>query len=102
MDDYVFGTCKSGSGHMTEANALDFVKKGAKAVGIISGAFNGLKENVINVSYDRVMEIIKGLMRILARMMQIKMIEYMRTICRHSKSCWKELFMIFVTGRYAW
>lgn len=34
MDDYVFGTCKSGSGHMTEANALDFVKKGAKAVGI--------------------------------------------------------------------
>ena len=127
MDDYVFGTCKSGSGHMTEANALDFVKKGAKAVGIednigthtlrknfvywtlvdhkddqnvlytlmrllnhsspamtflyatiteeethvlfddiaqtykdiISGAFNGLRENVINVSYDRVMEIIK-------------------------------------------
>ena len=111
MDDYVFGTCKSGSGHMTEANALDFVKKGAKAVGIednigthtlrknfvywtlvdhkddqnvlytlmrllnhsspamtflyatykeiISGAFNGLKENVVNVSYDRVMEIIK-------------------------------------------
>lgn len=127
MDDYVFGTCKSGSGHMTEANALDFVKKGAKAVGIednigthtlrknfvywtlvdhkddqnvlytlmrllnhsspamtflyatiteeethvlfddiaqtykdiISGAFNGLRENVVNVSYDRVMEIIK-------------------------------------------
>ena len=26
---------------------------------IISGAFNGLKENVVNVSYDRVMEIIK-------------------------------------------
>lgn len=34
MDDYVFNTCKSGSGHMTEANALDFIKKGAKAVGI--------------------------------------------------------------------
>lgn len=34
MDDYVFCTCKSGSGHMTEANALDFVKKGAKTVDI--------------------------------------------------------------------
>lgn len=35
MDDYIFCTCKSGSeGHMTEANALDFIKKGAKSVGI--------------------------------------------------------------------
>lgn len=35
MDNYIFCTCKSGSdGHMTEANALDFVKKGARAVGI--------------------------------------------------------------------
>ena len=127
MDDYVFCTCKSGLGHMTEANALDFVKKGAMAVGvednvgthtlrknfvywtlvdhpddqnvlytlmrllnhsspamtflyatiteeethvlfkdisktyrnIIKGAFDGLKENVVNMSYDRVMELIK-------------------------------------------
>lgn len=127
MDDYVFCTCKSGSGHMTEANALDFVKKGAKAVGvednvgthtlrknfvywtlrdhpddqnvlytlmrllnhsspamtflyatiteeethvlfkdisktyqnIIKGAFDGLKENLVTVSHNRVVELIE-------------------------------------------
>lgn len=127
LDDYVFCTCKSGSGHMTEANALDFVKKAARAVGIednvgthtlrknfvywtlrdhpddqnvlytlmrllnhsspamtflyatiteeethvlfkdisktyrnvIKGAFDGLRENVVSMSYDRVMELVK-------------------------------------------
>lgn len=127
MDDYVFCTCKSGSGHMTEANALDFVKRGAIAVGVednvgthtlrknfvywtlvdhpddqnvlytlmrllnhsspamtflyatiteeetyvlfkdisktyrnlIKGAFDGLKENLVTVSYDRVVELLE-------------------------------------------
>lgn len=48
MDDYVFTTCKSKDDHMTEANALSFIKKAAKECGIkVNVGTHTLRKNFV-------------------------------------------------------
>ena len=48
MNDYVFTTCKSKDTHMTEANALNFVKKAAKACGVtVNVGTHTLRKNFV-------------------------------------------------------
>ena len=70
MDDYIFCTCKSGSeGHMTEANALDFIKKGAKSVGIEENiGTHTLRKNFVYwtlITHKRDQNVLYELMRLM-------------------------------------